>query len=203
MSLADAIANNMLWIQGFGLFVSIATLGVLIWYTIETFKLRKSAEAQIKLSGDMLRAASDQAEGTSKPCMTIRQTLRDASQTLLHMDDAVGGVVIDDESGKYVAINVGNGLALNVSYFFKYRREANDPWTKVTGSYLPNVLPNQKIMIALMVNAHAGDHQITFLFQSLGGRWYESTLLIRSRVIIDFGFQQLPEDFTPSVSRDP
>lgn len=202
MSWADAIQQNMLWVQGIALFVSASTLGVLVWYAIETFKLRKAAERQISVSQDLLRAANDQAEGIAKPCMTVRQTFRDTSQTLLHMDDAVGGVVIDDESGHYVAMNVGNGLALNVSYFFKYRREPEQPWTKVTGSYLPNVLPIQKIMLALMVNAYGGDHQITFVFQSLGGRWYESIVVMRTKVIIDFGLRQLPQDFQPGVPYD-
>jgi hypothetical protein len=72
----------------------------------------------------------------------------------------------------------------------------------VTASYLPSVLPNhsQQIQLALLVNAHPGENQITFLFQSLSGRWYESTVLVRGKVIVDFGMQQLPRDFRPSAS---
>jgi hypothetical protein len=121
MSWADAIANNMLWVQGFGLAVSAVTLGVLVWYALETLKLRVSAQEQVKVSQKLLSAAEDQAEGTSKPCITIRAELRDPTDTLLHSDGAVGGSVAKDASGHYVAVNIGNGPALNVSYFFSAR----------------------------------------------------------------------------------
>jgi len=118
MSWADAIQYKMFWVQCFGAFLGAATLGVLIWYAVETWKLRKAAEAQIKVSQDLLKAANDQAEGIAKPCMTIRGKLRDAAKTLLAMDDATGGVCVGDEGGHYVAVNIGNGIAMNVSYFF-------------------------------------------------------------------------------------
>jgi hypothetical protein len=200
VSWADAIQNHILWVNTGMLFVQLLALVGLVFYVRYTRDLREAAKEQTTASQNLLRAANDQAEGIARPCMTIRQKLRDASKTLLDMDDAVGGVVIDDESAQYVAMNIGNGLALNVSYFFKHRREADQPWKKITGSYLPNVLPNQKIMLALPVNAYPGDHGITFFFQSSGGRWYESSVVIRSKVIIDFGLRQLPQDFKPAVS---
>jgi len=203
MSWADAIAKNMLWVQGFGLLVSAVTLGFLIWYAIETWKLRKTADKQIVVSHDLLRAANDQAEAASKPYITIRQKLRDATHTLLDMDGALGGSVVKDEGGQYVAVNVGNGIALNVSYFFKIRKDEDQPWKKIAQSYLQTVQLDQPAQLALMLNAYPGDHQITFLFQSLGGRWYESVIVIRSRVPIDSGFRQLPESFHPSTSELP
>jgi hypothetical protein len=185
--------------------VGLATLGFLFWYTVETWKLRKTAQEQIAVSHDLLRAANDQAEGISKPCMTIRGKLRDATSTLLHMDDAVSGVLVGDEAGHYVAVNIGNGIAMNVSYFFKARRDSDKPWVKVTGSYLPGVLPNhsQQIQLALLVNSHPGENEITFLFQSLGGRWYESVVTVKSKVIVDFGMKQLPASFRPDTSELP
>jgi hypothetical protein len=107
----------MFWVQCVSAGLTAATLGVLIWYAIETRRLRKAAAAQIDVSQNLLRAANDQAEGIAKPCLTIRGKLRDATKTLLNMDDAVGGVCVGDEGGHYVAVNIGNGIAMNVSYF--------------------------------------------------------------------------------------
>jgi hypothetical protein len=200
MSWADAIQQNMLWVQGIALLVSASTLGVLVWYAIETFKLRKAAESQITVSQQLLRAANDQAEAASKPYITIRAKLRDASRTLLAMDGAVGGSVVFDETGQYQAVNVGSGIALNVSYCFKARRDSDKPWEKKAQSYLQTLQIGQPAQLALMINAYPGDHEITFLFQSLGGRWYESVIQIESNVPTDSSFRQLPESFQPSTS---
>ncbi len=118
------------------------------------------------------------------------------------MDDAVSGVVVGDESGHYVAVNVGTGIALNVSYFFsRHGENRKDERRKITGSYLPSVLPNhsQQIQLALMVNSHAGDHQITFFFQEsrrLAGT-NPPSCHPKPYVIIDFGMRQLLQDFQP------
>jgi hypothetical protein len=175
--------------------VGIAALGVLVWYAIETWKLRKAAEAQIVVSHDLLKAANDQAEGMSRPCLTIRPQLRDMDHTLLHMDGAVGGTVVRDEAGHYVALNQGNGLALNVQYLFRVRPDADAAWKDIVNGYLQTVQPGEGVQMALMVNAYGGDHEITFRFQSLGGRWYESIVLIESRVLTKLTFAQLPPSF--------
>ena len=161
--------------------VGFATLGVLVWYAIETWKLRKAAEDQIRISHDLLKAANDQAEGVSKPCLTIRAQLRDASHTILDMDGAVGGTVVDDEQGQYVALNIGTGVALNVSYQFSARRDSA-PWELKSASYLQSVRPNQHVMMALMVNAYDGDHQIVFRFRAwvAGGMNRPSPSRVRS-----------------------
>jgi hypothetical protein len=203
MSWADATQQNMLWVQGIALFVSASTLGVLVWYAIETFKLRKAAEGQITVSRNLLRAANDQAEGASKPYITIRAKLRDTSRTLIAKDGAVGGSVVFDETGHYQAVNVGNGIALNVAYFFKARPDSDRPWEKKAQSYLQTLQLDQPAQLALLINAYPGDHEITFLFQSLGGRWYESIIRIESKVPTDSRFRQLPESFHPSTSELP
>jgi hypothetical protein len=203
MSWADAIQNNLLWVQGIMLGVQILALFGLFLYVMDTKGLRKAAEGQIAVSQDLLRAANAQAEGVAKPCMTIRAKLRDAGQTLVHGNRAVGGSVVNDEAGFYVAINVGSGSALNVSYFFKARRDSDKPWDKKAASYFQTISPNQQVQLALLINAYPGENEITFLFQSLGGRWYESVVTIESKVLTDFGFKQLPESFHPNPSYSP
>lgn len=57
MSWADAIANNILKVEGGLLIVSALTLGFLIWYAFETFKLRNAAEKQVTMSENLLHRA--------------------------------------------------------------------------------------------------------------------------------------------------
>lgn len=195
--IAYVLVDDVIKIGNF--IVGIATLLVLFWYAIETWKLRKAAQDQIAVSHELLKAANDQAEGVSKPCLTIRAQLRDASHSILHMDGAVGGSVVKDEGGHFVAINVGTGVALNVRYLFRVHRDSDQQWQAITTGYLQTISPNQQVQMALMVNAYAGDHEIEYRFQSLGGRWYESTVTIESRVLTKLGFKQLPISFDPTT----
>lgn len=136
--------------------------------------------------------------------MTIRHKIRNATDTLLAADGAVSSVVVDDDQGQYVAMNIGNGPALNVSYYFRFRRDSGEAWQSGPDpSYLPSVSTLQTPLLALLVNGRGDEHQIMFLFQSLGGRWYESVVSIRSKAIIDFGMRQLPQGFRPSLSYKP
>jgi hypothetical protein len=197
LTLADAIETNM-QIAMFAIqFLALIGLGSYVWYTRD---LRKAAQDQIAVSQDLLRAANDQAEGTSKPCITIRAKLRAADHTLLHMDGAVGGTVVDDEEGQYVAVNIGSGVALNVQYLFRVRRDSG-PWKDITTGYLQIVAAKQPVQMALAVNAYPGDNEIVFRFQSLGGRWYESTVMMESKVLTNLAFKQLPRSFDPRTQR--
>jgi hypothetical protein len=200
---ADAIQNNMLWIQGGMLVVQLLAFCGLWTYVRYTRDLRKAAQNQVKVSQELLRAANDQTEGISRPYITIQAKLRDDSHTILDLEGAVGASVVKDEGGRYVAVNIGNGIALNVSYFFKVRRDCDQPWARKSQSYLQTIQLDQPVALALMINAYSGDHEITFLFQSLGGRWYESVVLIQSKVLTDSRFKQLPEWFQPSASYSP
>jgi hypothetical protein len=88
-------------------------------------------------------------------------------------------------------------------HFFKARRDSDKLWEKKAQCYLQTVQIGQPAQLALMINAYPGDHEITFLFQSLGGRWYESVIRIESKVPTDSSFRQLPESFHPSASELP
>ena len=105
--------------------VQILTLIGLAWYAIETMKIRTAAQQQVKASLDLIKAATDQVEGMSKPCLTLWGEVREGADAILEMHGAVGNIVARPDGGSYVALNIGNGVALNVQYSFT--RLANDP----------------------------------------------------------------------------
>lgn len=81
-----------------GMFLGIVTLAVLVWYTVETSKLRKSAEKQSDLGIKALGAAQRQTE------LSLKQ-IELSSMPVLICLPFNGGLWIK---------NVGVGLALNV-----------------------------------------------------------------------------------------
>jgi hypothetical protein len=65
------------------LWISVGTLGGLIWYCVETRRMRIAAQKQIAISQDLMKAANDQVEGLSKPCLALDSDLRDASDAIM------------------------------------------------------------------------------------------------------------------------
>ncbi len=122
--------------------VQILTLIGLAWYAIETMKIRTAAQQQVKASLDLIKAATDQVEGMSKPCLTLWGEVREGADAILEMHGAVGNIVARPDGGSYVALNIGNGVALNVQYSFT--RLANDPNRP---RYVPNIMPSQALRV--------------------------------------------------------
>jgi hypothetical protein len=154
-------------------FVGFAALAVLIWYAIETMKLRM--------------AAMEQVESMAKPCLTLWADLRDPTDAILEMHDAVGVMVVRGSDAQFVVQNIGTGIALNVSYYF---RSLDTPQRPGTPHYLFYVLRDQKIKLPEPMNAtpYAGNCEAVFRFQSIGGKRYQSTITMNNRVLTQFAF---------------
>jgi hypothetical protein len=179
----DPVQNAMLVVQFLGL------LG-LVWYTIETHKMRKAAQKQVEISQVLIKTAMDQVEGLSKPCLTIWSDLRDPSDIILEAGRAVGNTVARGDQGSFVLQNIGNGVALNVSYRFK---QTNDPLGTASlrhERYVQNVLASQKVtMVETLTSCRGGDYQIIFNYESIGGRKYRTTVTIINLVLTSLVFE--------------
>ena len=97
------------------LVVQALTLIGLVWYAIETRRIRRAAQRQVESSLALIKAANDQVEGMSKPCLTFWGELRDASNAILQMDGATGNIIAQADQGGYVALNIGSGVAFEHS----------------------------------------------------------------------------------------
>lgn len=195
MSWADAIANNILKVEGGMLIVSTLTLGFLIWYAIETFKLRKAAELQIATSKNLLHAAMEQAEGIARPCITLASKLRDREQTMNEEFGVKAISVVKDYKGFLAVRNVGNGLALNISYRFKRVDDPNYPnHLKGNDSYLQRLHAEREIRLPLPVTLmKLGDWDVVFEFESLGGRKYRKAVRVQANVLSGIRFEQISD----------
>jgi len=161
------------------LFVQIVGLIGLFWYAWETSAMRK--------------AAVDQVEGLSKPCLTLAGELRDPRETLLRMDGAVGSTLAMKDDGNLVVHNIGNGVALNVSYTFS----AIDPDKRRNhqSRYFQSVLAGQRLRIPepAAFFQGSGEYEFTFSFDSIGGRGYQSIVRMNNLVLTKFDFTPKPK----------
>ncbi len=93
--------------------------------------------------------------------------LRNESDAILSRNNAVGNTVVRSDQGNFIVQNIRNGVALNVLYTFNSldgRKTSKDP------SYLLNVLPGQPVTLPEPINAFPGDIELTFHFESIGGK---------------------------------
>jgi len=92
--------------------------------------------------------------------------------------------------------NIGNGVALNVSYRFEPVDPPHGRGLKGNRGYLQNVLADQKIRMPLPVAMIAAHWEVSFEFDSLGGRRYETTITLKARVLTDFKFIEIDKPVT-------
>jgi hypothetical protein len=180
--MSDCIQASMLCIQ-------ILALVGLTWYAIETMKIRKAAQRQVETSLDLIKAATAQVEGMSKPCLTFWGDLRDGAGAILEMHGAVGNVVARADQGNYVVQNIGNGVALNVRYQFT-RPNDNRERPRDT-RYVPNIFSTARVTLVETLGGYDAEHEVTFDYESIGGRRYRTTIHLNHHVITSFVFEEV------------
>ncbi len=148
-------------------------LAGVLWYTLETKRLRVQAE--------------NQTEGLYKPCLTLWPALRETADAILGFEGAEGIFVLGSNEGAVVIQNVGSGSALNVRYDFAAIGPALSRNTPHPEGYFPMIVSGQKVRLPLSLSTLSVlDWQVTLSYTSMGGRHYQSLLVVRNHVIIDF-----------------
>ncbi len=178
----DCIQASMLGVQVVGL------IG-LFWYVTETMKIRKAAQQQLATSFDLIKAATNQVEGMSKPCLTLWGDLRDGADAILEMHGAAGNVVARPDQGSYVVQNIGNGVALNVRYHFT--RSNDNPDHSRDQRYVPNILATARVTLVETLGGYNAEHEVTFDYESIGGRKYRTTIQLNHHVITSFALAEV------------
>lgn len=93
------------WLPIFNFALQCVALGVLVWYALETLRIRK--------------ASQEQAEAVQRPCLTLATAARGYEDAVLDMGGAVGGMIVGSHEGNVALWNVGSGPAINARYRFK------------------------------------------------------------------------------------
>ena len=169
----------MLLVQALGL----VGLG---WYALETYRLRKVSQRQVEISQDLINAAMAQVEGLSKPCLTLSSELRDDADTVGEIY-AVGSLIARGNQGSFVVQNIGNGVALNVSY----RMEQLEGTLPEATRYLPYVLTTRNPTMVETLNQYNRAVRVVFEYESIGKRRYRSTIEMNHHVLTSFRFIEI------------
>jgi hypothetical protein len=172
-----------------GLFI-VGNIGLvgLFAYCIETWKLRKAAERQIEISQDMMRAANDQVEGLSKPCVMLASVPRNA-------EDAVIGPLGNTQAlrleGNLAVENIGSGPALNVRYEFVAIEETARFFNPRGVRYVQNILSGQRSQMAEAYTSYNGQFEVIFEYESIGGRRYRTKISMEGYVFTGVAFEEV------------
>lgn len=175
-----------LWMLIVQLFAFIG-LGI---YVLETRRLRKASQDQIRISQDLIKAAMDQVEGLSKPCLTLWSELRDQKDAILELSGARSSVRARDDQGDLVTLNIGNGFAMNVNYRFTATPPTVDARSHHV-RYIPNIMATAKITMVEPMSAYVGLWTLTMHYDSIGGRRYETVINLNNLVLTNFKFRQI------------
>ena len=157
------------------LIVQILILAGLIWYALETWRIRK--------------ASLDQNEIMQKPCLVPVCERRDRTSWVLAEGAPSERILASGGSNnKGVELcNIGNGPAFNVRYKVQHQGETKED------SYLPYVLLQESEHTYLSLNSlrEYEDSELTLSYESLGKRRYESKIRIKR----DYEHQLVPNYF--------
>ena len=175
-------------IQLWTLIVQSAAFAGLIWYCVETFRLRKASQQQIEISDKVMTSATDQVESLSKPCLTFASQQRDPTEAVL---GPLGNTIAISDAGNFVLENIGNGPALNVNYEFRATGETARLFTPRGVRYVQNVLSAHRLRMVEPQTAYNGLFEVIFHYESIGGRRYESRVSMESYVLTSFRFSEI------------
>jgi hypothetical protein len=107
--------------------------------------------------------------------------------TMVDADDAVGSLEIDDIDVNFLMQNIGTGVALNVTYFFrvdsKPHRERYAPIVRAGA--------RQQLPEVTTVNHYSGKYEVVFNYESISGRKYQSIVSLNKRIMTRFDFKAL------------
>ena len=106
-----ATQQKGLWDHSY-IVIMLLTLLVLIWYTVETQRLRKAGQAQTAKTSDLLREAQRQNEVS---VFLLQEAQRQNEVTVMPILAISVDPVSDDDRDRVVLTNVGSGPAFNLS----------------------------------------------------------------------------------------
>jgi hypothetical protein len=161
--------------------IQILVLLGLVWYTLETRRIRKTSQKQFALS-------QDQVEATLRPCLSLSTTARNAEDAILAMDDTDSTVIVRCPEGLVQVENIGVGPATNIRYEFS-PADPEGTLAHPTG-YVAGLPVSGTFLIPVARTLIAGhNYNCRFDYESVGHRRYRTRVALKNLVITDVRFE--------------
>ena len=119
--------------------------------------------------------------------------MRDADGTVLELDDARASTRARTKDAHFVFQNIGNGLGLNIRYSFRAINQPSDRTPMAGDADFHTILAGQSVQTVEPATSFTGEYEVVFIFESLGGRKYQTTLTMKNLVLKDFKFMPAPD----------
>jgi len=170
------------------LLVQFAILAVLIWYALETLRIR--------------RASQEQAEAQQRPCLTLVTASREHGEAVLDMNGIVGGMIVAPREGNVALQNMGNGPAVNVRYEFNPVNPPQGANVARPRGYLQNIPAGGTFVMAVAREVLRNlEYEFVTSYESLNGQNYESRIAINNLVLTNFHFGKSEHDRMSPAAR--
>src|SRR5579884_1262352 len=144
--------------------VQLAVLVALVFYALDTRKIRVASQQQVK-------ASQEQAEAVQKPFVTLVTHDRRENDAVLDMNEAVGTRIVGMIAGNIGLRNEGSGPAINISYSFE--PSFPDPPANIPrpSSYVPSIPARESSSIPVARRTiQSLDYRVTINYESLSGK---------------------------------
>jgi hypothetical protein len=163
------------WMDWVGLIIQALLLGGLIWYCIETRRIRIIAAGQL--------------EALQTPCLTFVATLREGTAAVLDRGGAKGTLVLDFDQGSVMLMNIGTGPAVNIEYRFT---PLDDAQSRPNG-YVSFMGPGVRAAVPVPRGILRGqEYKCSLQYDSLSHTRYETRIVINDLVLTPpFRFDKL------------
>ena len=144
--------------------ITLAGVIGLVIYCVETWKIRKAAEAQL--------------EAQRTPCLTFAATPRDGADAVL--DGANRTMILNFDAGDAMLVNIGNGPAVNIEYVWTAK---GNPPRELRG-YVPFIPPGGRATVPVARNSLQGrPFDCLIEYDSLSFTRYETKLVVENLVL--------------------
>jgi hypothetical protein len=157
-------------------------LAGLVWYTLETRRIRRTSQKQFGLS-------QEQVEATLRPCIALSTTARTPEEAILAMDDTDSTVIVRCPEGLVQIENIGVGPAINIRYEFSPTNPEGN-LAHPTG-YVAGISTNGTFLIPVARALIVGhDFNCSFDYESVGHRKYRTKVTLKNLIITDMRFER-------------
>jgi hypothetical protein len=174
------------WLDYWNAGIQVLLLAGLVWYTVETRRIRRISQKQVALS-------QDQVEATLRSCISLSTAPREFDEAILAMNETDSTVIVRYPEGVVQIENIGVGLATNIRYEFRPLQPHESTHAHPSG-YVAGIPRDGMFRIPVARALIVGhDYECLFEYESVSHRRYRTKVMLNDLVITNMRLEVLRE----------